>query len=88
MQITKHRVALLIQHFSDLLLLLGCQTMREFDGDFHDQIAPLPRPLALRHALLRISDFAAWLRRCAGCDIDLLAIDRLDSSLPACQGLF
>jgi len=76
------------QNLLELVLLCGCQACRELDFDTNDEIASFIWLLALGHAQVGVAIFVCWWCRAARADTNLLAIDGLDSSGPASEGLF
>lgn len=76
-------------HLQDLpkLLLLFCgQTGGELDMIFDDEIPPRTWLLGNGHSEPGIAVGAAWLRWTGLVNVDLLAVDGGDRSLPACEG--
>lgn len=76
-----------LQDLLELVLLVGCQAARELDLDAYDEVAALAGLLALRHAQAGVAIRVLWRRGTRRLDRDVLAVDGLDRSGPAGEGL-
>lgn len=75
-----------LQNLLQLLFLVWRQRGRELDVDAHDEISSLVWLFALWHAEAWVSVDVCWAGRTSRADTYLLAVDCLDSPLPAGEG--
>lgn len=77
-----------LQNLPQLRLLLCRQCRRELDIVLNNEVAALTGLLGDRHAESRVRLSATRLCRPGLVDVQVLAVDRSHSALPACQRLF
>jgi hypothetical protein len=78
----------LLQNLLELFFLFARQTCRELDFDANDKVAPLGWLLRLWHSEVRIFLCPCWTCRPTTANVELLVVDGLDRSSPACECFF
>lgn len=76
------------QNLLELFFLRRCEARGELDVDADDEVAPLGWLLRLGHAQIWVFFCPGRAGGAAAADVELLAVDCLDGSAPACEGFF